>query len=112
MANRYATAAEVVEWNKTIDQDDKNPQEVGESSKKKDEHANKSKNKTKGQKSQAKSSKEVLAISDKEPRSSKSYSDQDKGKRPERKNDKHRWCLFHKKEGHDLRNCWVFQWKL
>ena len=36
MADRYATAAEAVDWNKTIDWDDKDPQEANESSKKKD----------------------------------------------------------------------------
>lgn len=90
MADRYATTAKTVEWNKTIDQDDNIPQEAGESSKKKDKKAKKSKNKTKGQKPQANSSKEVLAVSDKEPRNSKPYSNRGKGKRPEQKNDKPR----------------------
>ena len=49
MADRYETAAEAVEWNKTIDRDDKNPQAAGESSKKKDKDAKKSKSKAKGQ---------------------------------------------------------------
>lgn len=50
MAYRYAITAEAVEWNNTIDQDDKVPQEVGESAKKKDKKAKKYKNKEKGQK--------------------------------------------------------------
>nr|ADB85282.1 putative retrotransposon protein [Phyllostachys edulis] len=41
MADRYATAAEADEWNKTIDGDDKNPQEADKSSKKKDKKAKK-----------------------------------------------------------------------
>lgn len=108
MTDRYATAAEAVEWNNTIDRDKKVPQEVGESGKKNDKKAKKSKNKAKGQKLQANSSKEVLAVSDKNTQGSKPYSDRGKGKHPERKNDKPRWCPFHKKEGHDLRNCRVF----
>ena len=51
-------------------------------------------------------------MSDKNSQGSKPYSDRGKGKRPERKNDKPRWCPFHKKEGHDLRNYRVFQQKL
>ena len=48
MADRYATAAEAVEWNDTIDRGDKIPQELGESGKKKEKKAKKSKNKAKG----------------------------------------------------------------
>nr|ADB85300.1 putative retrotransposon protein [Phyllostachys edulis] len=77
--------------------DDKHPQEAGESSKKKDKKAKKSKNKAKGQKPEANGSKEVLTVSDKEPRSSKQYSDQGKGKRPKQKNDKPMWYPFQKK---------------
>ena len=112
MADRYATASEAVEWNNTIDREDNTSREPGEGSKKKDKKAKKSKNKVKSQKPQASGSKEVLAVNDKEPRTSKPYSDRGKGKRPDRKNDKPRWCPFHKKEGHDLRNCRVFQRKL
>ena len=36
MADQYVTTAEAVEWNNTIDREDKVPQEVGESGKKKD----------------------------------------------------------------------------
>ena len=86
--------------------------EPGEGSKKKDKKAKKSKNKTKDQKPQVNRSKEVLVVSDKKPQGSKPYSERGKDKRPERKNNKPRWCPFHKKEGHDLRNCWVFQRKL
>ena len=112
MTDQYATTAEVVEWNKTIDRDDKDTQEAGESSKKKDKKDKKSNSKSKGQKPQVYSSKEVLAVGDKAPGSSKPYSDQGKGKSPKRKNDKSRWCPFHKKEGHDLCNCRVFPQKL
>nr|CCI55458.1 PH01B001E05.14 [Phyllostachys edulis] len=60
MADRYLTVAEAIEWNKTIDREDKNPQEANESSKKKDKKAKRSKNKAKDQKPQVNSSKEVL----------------------------------------------------
>ena len=79
MADRYATAAEAVEWNNNIDREHNIPQEAGEGGKKSDKKAKESNNKVKGQKPQANSSKEVLAVSDKEPRSSKPYSDRGKG---------------------------------
>nr|CCI55289.1 PH01B001G05.12 [Phyllostachys edulis] len=79
MADRYATASEAVEWNNKIDREDNTSREPGEGGKKKDKKAKNSKNKAKDQKPQASGSKEVLAVNDKEPQSSKPYSDRGKG---------------------------------
>lgn len=99
MAYCYATTAEVAECNRTINRDDKDTQGVDESSKRKDKHAGKSKSKSKSKKPQTKSSKDVLAVSNKEPRSSKQYSDRGKEKRPNRNQTSRADALYIKRNG-------------
>lgn len=100
MADRYAAASEVVEWNKAIDRKEKIPQPDLDKQEKKHKKAPKDK------KNRKPNNKEILAIPDKFTRGKKDYSSRNKAKAStdEYKKNK-KWCPLHQTVGHDLRTC-------
>lgn len=81
MADRYATASKETEWNQSTDRGEGSSKSERGKDKKRDKRPDKPKNKIdKGKKMQSKNLKEVLAITNKDGRSSKGYSNRSKQK--------------------------------